>query len=165
MLAFLLCRNDSLQVYTLAMQVRGVERQLRSRFHHHCHCHHLQTGHGACKETKGRKNRGDRGRGNNIKAEVAFGMTEHVWKSCMGPDRKPVSQPTSHLLQTNQKLMPVHFIYHSGPKLSVWVSAILPWSSTNMKRRKGIITTSHSIYHYTLVWLLYEKINISINTL
>ena len=37
--------------------------------------------------------------------------------------------------------------YHSGPKLSVWVSAILPFSSKNMKR-----TNIYSVFTvYTLI--------------
>lgn len=54
-LTFLLFRSDSPQVYTLAMQVKGVERQWHSCFHHHClRCcrRHHQTGHGACRERK-----------------------------------------------------------------------------------------------------------------
>lgn len=88
-LTFLLSRNDSLQVYTLAMQVKEVERQQRSCFHHHCfRCHHLQTGHGACRDNSLLKNsnkqttpqKGQR-KGDNTKAEVAIDMPEHVWKS------------------------------------------------------------------------------------
>ena len=37
--------------------------------------------------------------------------------------------------------------YHSGPKLSVWVSAILPLSSKNMKEKIHII----NVYIYTLI--------------
>lgn len=56
-LTFLLFRSDSPQVYTLAMQVKGVGRQRHSCFHHRClRCRHHQTGRGACRETMGCKN-------------------------------------------------------------------------------------------------------------
>lgn len=57
-LTFLLSRSDSLQVYTLAMQVREVERQQHCCSHHHYYYHHhrcrphLQRGHEACRKRK-----------------------------------------------------------------------------------------------------------------
>lgn len=96
-LTFLLSRSDSLQVYTLAMQVRGVERQQRCCFHHH-RCHHLQTGHGAWREKGDSISRGDRGRRDSTIAEVAIDASEHVRRKVHGaPKEKPVSQAMNHL--------------------------------------------------------------------
>lgn len=67
-LTFLLCRNDSLQAYTLAMQEKGVGRQQHSCFHRRClrYCHH-QIGHGACRETMGCKSSKTKKGGDTLK--------------------------------------------------------------------------------------------------
>lgn len=60
------------------------------------------------------------------KAEVAAGKSEHIWKCSTG--LTTVAQLFHNLKITSLTLIThsCHFNYHSGPKLSVWVSAILP---------------------------------------
>lgn len=141
MLTFLLSRSDSLQVYTLAMQVRGVERQQHCCFHHH-RCHHLQTGHGAWREKGDSRSRGDRGRRDSTIAEVAIDTSEHVRRRCTVPQKKY----QFHKLWITCHSEWCQFNYHSGPKLSVWVSAILPWCSTNAKKRENLIKTTQYMH-------------------
>lgn len=77
-LTFLLFRSDSPQVYTLAMQVKGVGRQRHSCFLRRClRCRHHQTGHGACRETMGCKSSRTKKSGGYNKDWVGTSMPEH----------------------------------------------------------------------------------------